>query len=103
MLQLKSRGFIDYNIISIYMSQDKGNSSSVKFGGWDTNAMIFPGTPYMLKTIDDQSWALQMNNFRFTTITSEWKFSLTPKILFEPSLPFIYIPDGDFMNIVENL
>ena len=57
----------------------------------------------MIRTIDTQSWALQMNNLRFTTIYSEWDFDKNPRVIFEPSLPYVYIPDGDYVDVVMKL
>ena len=38
-LNLLDKGMIDYPIVSIYTRNEYGNSSIVKFGGWDHHAL----------------------------------------------------------------
>jgi len=42
MFQLKEQGKIDHLIAGIFMTDNNGNSSNIKFGGWDQSA-IAPG------------------------------------------------------------
>lgn len=39
MNQLKQKGLITHSVISIYQNNEYGNSSYVKFGGWDLEAL----------------------------------------------------------------
>jgi hypothetical protein len=36
MARLVNEGLIDHNTVSIYMNGAQGNSSTIKFGGWDS-------------------------------------------------------------------
>ncbi len=42
MLQLKNAGKIEHLILGMYLRAENGNSSNVKFGGWDPSALA-PG------------------------------------------------------------
>ena len=39
MYQLTSKGIINNNVVMVNMLNDHGNSSIVKFGSWDENAL----------------------------------------------------------------
>ena len=41
LLQLKEQGKIDHLIVGIYMTNNAGNSSNIKFGGWDQSAITW--------------------------------------------------------------
>ena len=58
MYQMKKKGLITHNMLSIYSRLESGNSSFVKFGGWDEIAIADGSALKMFRTVDLKSWNL---------------------------------------------
>ena len=77
--------------------------SSIKFGGWDQHATLDNGASSeitMFKTIDMKSWSLKgtqmlINNTPFVTKGETRVFD------FNTHLPFLYLPDDDWLKYSE--
>ena len=80
----------------------KGNSTHVKFGGWDTEGIDNQTSPEgltFLKTKDATSWAIEIFNAKIGD--REIEMPDTPKrfALIELAYPYIYMPQADFQNL----
>ena len=61
MYQLKARKNIKHMVVAFFTSSDKSiKTSSVKFGGWDENALADGEKLTMIRTINAKSWALRL-------------------------------------------
>ena len=97
MYQLKQNGYIDNIVFSVYMSMKQGNTTHVKFGGWDSEGVdnqTFPDGPVFLKTKDNSTWALEMDSVRIGGNPIE--LQQTRFALIELAYPYIYMPASDF-------
>ena len=62
MRQLKRYGYIDELIVSFYMSKEH---SIIKFGGWDKEGLENPDELMVLRTFDDDSWSIVIDEVNF--------------------------------------
>jgi len=97
---LKNLSYIDYNIFSIYTKKDEGNSSNIIFGGYDLRGIIEQNRNLSkidtIKTVNASSWAVKLKSAKFED-GGILNFDYSKKmILFDPSLPHIYLPYDDF-------
>ena len=99
---------IDHPIVSIYTRTEFGNSSIIKFGGWDQSALK-DGTNLTMYKIgsDDQGGDLalkanmiEMGNLSFISPYLELK---TQRINFNPAVPFVYTNSASFKTIIDVL
>jgi len=75
----------------------RGNSSVIKFGGWDSDSLN-PGTSLtVLKTVDEKSWTLVASEFTYNN-TSVFTNTAVKNIDLNPHLPYLYIPEGDWTH-----
>lgn len=59
MYQMKNKGLIDHNVVMVNMLNDHGNSSIVKFGSWDTDAIDTTTYPlWIFPTKSEKDWTL---------------------------------------------
>lgn len=65
MNQLKQKGLITHSVISIYQNNEYGNSSYVKFGGWDLEALQTNTSLYMVKTELVSDWRIVFDYCNF--------------------------------------
>jgi len=78
-------------IVAFYVKPQSGNTSTIKFGSWDKNAI--KGTLLMYKTTSPFSWALDGQQFKLGAND----LALGHRFLeLDPMFPFLYIPDADF-------
>ena len=97
MWQLKhNQSVIDHQIVMVNAMNQRGNSSVIKFGGWDQSALK-PGTQLtVLKTKDEKSWTLSASEFLYngTSLIT----GIDKRIDLNPHLPYLYIPDADWTH-----
>ena len=86
---------------AVYLMNTAGQQSSIKFGGFDTTALLDPNEELtLLKTVSTTSWALKfdramLGNRRFTTRLR--------KAVIDYAMPFIYLPKTDFTRASSNI
>ena len=74
----------------------RGNSSIIKFGGWDLDALD-PGTSLtVLKTANEKSWTLIASEFMYNN--KSLLTGVNKNVDLNPHLPYLYIPDGDWTH-----
>lgn len=76
---------------SMYVKEAGGNSSSIKFGGYDPSGA--DGVIHFYKSKKNDDWVLKGGNMRVNghpAINSEREMRFTPE------LPYLYIPAQDF-------
>ena len=102
MYQLKQQQIITHNIVSIYQSNVPGNSSFVKFGGWDPEAIIGKNESliYFTKTNTTNTWNFEVDEIHFDGTKAQYLYWIYVNL--NPSLPYMYIPD-DHYNTTVNL
>jgi len=83
---------------------DGGNSSHIKFGGYDESAFV--QECHMIKSYSNSEWALPYDKL---TIGNTEYYSATvdgdkePKLAeFNPAYPYIYLPNNDFATFSKN-
>mmetsp|Transcript_18776 Transcript_18776/g.28900 ORF Transcript_18776/g.28900 Transcript_18776/m.28900 type:complete len:125 (+) Transcript_18776:419-793(+) len=57
---LKQNGYIDHQTVAFYTSLERGNSSIIKFGGWDPDAVAEGEQLSTLQTLNTSTWALNL-------------------------------------------
>lgn len=97
---LKNLSYIDYNIFSIYTKKDQGNGSNIIFGGYDLRGIIEQNRNLSkidtIKTVNSSTWAVKLKSAKFGA-NNILNFDYSNKmVLFDPSLPYIYLPYDDF-------
>jgi hypothetical protein len=68
----------------------------IKFGSYDYTAMTAP--PKMIKTIDLNSWNLNTDQMM---IGNKVMISGNRRFDIDPMLPYLYVPDNDFLPMIE--
>ena len=87
-------------MFSVYLKMTTGNSTHIKFGGYDKEG-IMPGKKlHFLQTKAPHTWQLKMTNYvKFgEDIVDITKYSSYKQryALFELAYPYIYVPKADF-------
>jgi len=100
MVQLQQTGKISNNVVAFYTRMEDGNSSHIKFGGWDQSAIAEGGSLVMVRTRDVNSFQLNAHQFY---IGEELFLDKIRAIDIDPMLPYIYMPDLDYVKIQEKL
>lgn len=57
--------YIGQPVFSIYVSLNAGNSSFIKFGGWDKGAIVGNQDPIVIKAATNESFGLKFKDFIF--------------------------------------
>lgn len=93
MYQLKKQGLIDHITLSFDLREEYGNTSYVKFGGFDRIAMANKTIDEfkLFKTRDTSDWYLPVNGFE-TTNGNPFNYPGIISFELDPSVPFIYVP-----------
>jgi hypothetical protein len=76
-----------------------GNSTHVKFGGYDKEGILSDNNLHFLKTNDNTNWLLPLTTVKIgENMVNIAKGSAvqTRYVLFELAFPFIYVPISDF-------
>ena len=71
-----------------------GNSSVIKFGGWDIGSLTPGNSLQVLRTKNEKSWTLLAGNIMYnkTLVLT----GVNKEINLSPHLPYLYIPDSDW-------
>ena len=99
--QLQYKKKIDNMLFSVFVSNDRGLTSHIKFGDWDQSAIVPGKTLQMFKTNDINAWSLPAKDINWNH-----KLILTdvPKnIQLNPHLPYMYIPKGSWTHLAFNI
>ena len=97
MYQMKMNGHIDHMVASFYIKSGNGWSSSVKFGSYDTAGIIPGETLRMYKTKSLASWMINARNIALNGLALTDDGS-TRYLNLDMQLPYLYLPDHDFMS-----
>lgn len=93
-------GLIDHLTFSLYTNLDVNIHSSLKFGSYDKGAILPGSSIQYLKTKSRESWELR--GYAMVVYHSQVATGPTPKVaLIEPQLPYLYIPDEDWMSFID--
>lgn len=82
-------------IFGLYIRNENGNSSNIKFGGWDRSA-LYPGqTLTTFRTYSTAHWDLKANSFMLggKTFLGDRRV-----ISIDPHIPYLYIPNADWTD-----
>lgn len=97
--QAKDEGLIDHMVFSLYTDLDQSMQSTIKFGSYDPSAISQGGHITYMKTKSRQSWDLL--GYVMVVYQSQVATGPTPKVaLIEPQLPYLYIPDEDWIGFI---
>ena len=77
-----------------------GNSSVVKWGSWDQNA-IMPGEQLVLQQTLGLNWTLMAKNFYM--FDEVYLKDVPKKIHVDPHLPYMYLPEADYTHFAFTL
>ena len=91
---------IDYMSFSIYTKPDDPTVSTIKFGGYDKGGLKENTALTVLRTISEQTWAVKGQYFYLGSRTMK-TYGDKRFVLFEPQLPYLYIPSTDFISFLE--
>ena len=86
-------------MFSVYLKMEYGNTTHIKFGGYDQEGII-GANPYdmkFLKTKSLKTWALAMTKAEFGD--TNLNITQNKQVLFELAYPYIYVPQLDFIKI----
>jgi hypothetical protein len=108
MYQLKKKGLIDHMVFSIFAevadSKNKNaESSSIKFGSWDQEACLETGNSTditVFKTIGLDEWYLNGTEFMIGDVPFI-SSAETRKLEISTHLPFVFLPDDDWLRFSE--
>lgn len=86
-------------MFSIYMNNDNKTNSSIMFGSWNKNILKDGDSLHMIKTVNGGKWNVYLKDLEFMKekISVEQLMNPNPTILFEPSVPYIQIPQDDWI------
>lgn len=100
MHELNLSGKINHNVITFAISMNQGNSSTIKFGSWDEFMLESGKELHILKTNGLDTWNLGANKVKLGDKTiREREFQAD----IDPGVPYIYVPDNDYISIIEDL
>lgn len=84
MQQLKENGIIRHNIVSFFTTMYGKNQSSIKFGGWDQEAIMAGHSLQMIKTVALDTWKVRLYQFEINDLIQKLKEGIIRNVLFEP-------------------
>jgi hypothetical protein len=88
---LKNKGHIDEKIVAIYTDPNEV-TSSVKFGGFDPEAILEGSTTKTVKTHSADSWDLQFKSLSLNVLNFPPTLETNPMVLLEPMAPLNWLP-----------
>ena len=98
---------IDYPVVSIYTRNEFGNSSIVKFGGWDESALKNGTSLRMYRLGNDtegSNLALVVRNISIGNLTFlGGDLNKQEQVHFNPAVPFVYASESDFTTLKQAL
>ena len=90
--QLISQKLIKNKVFSIYLG---GDDAHIKFGGWDSGAILEGKKPFMFPKITEPLGA-SFTKLTLGGVDLELNGGLAQTMVFDPSTPYIYLPLPDF-------
>lgn len=97
---MKNQGKIDHLIFGLYIREEYGNSSNIKFGGWDPSALQPGASLITFRTYSPQHWDLKADNFM---IDGKAFLSDVRIISIDPHIPYLYIPNNDWNDFAREM
>lgn len=92
---------IDHSVASVFITSQldpKGNTTShIKFGGYDPLAIKDGESLQLMKTRNTRTWAVELVDTIMFDQTFEFESNPT-YFIYEPQLPYIYLPEDDFLT-----
>lgn len=79
-------------MFSVYLKMEYGNTTHIKFGGYDEEGII-GANPYDMKFIKTKSvktWAIDLMKAELGT--KQISLGVNRQVLFELAYPYIYVP-----------
>lgn len=95
--QLLDKGVIDHKVVAFYTDM-KTQDSSIKFGSWDEEGLLKDASLSLVKTFGPDSWSVSLGGVTVVSQVMELSDPQTMALL-EPAVPYIYVPESDFMKI----
>jgi hypothetical protein len=82
----------------MYLRTESGNSSNIKFGGWDPAALAPGADLKMFRTVSTSHWDLKSDDFLMggKPFLQDVRY-----ISIDPHIPYLYIPTYDW-NLFSN-
>ena len=96
MKQLKEAGKIDHVTLSLYLGNEHGNSSVLKFGNMDDIGMLPNAEMRTFRTRQLSSWQLVADHMSLdyqTVIPFSDRY-----LTFNPHVPYVYVPQADWLS-----
>ena len=93
--QLKLNGYIENKVFSIYTSRNLGNSTHIRFGGYDLNGIAENESLKYIRTINQSTWAVEIGKLSIGGKTMDINYE-EKTLQFDPAVPYIYLPSSDF-------
>ena len=93
---------IDHEIVSIYTRGEAGNSSLVKFGGWDQDGLAAGEQLKMQRTHSANDLSLFFNHAKIGHFQMS-SSTVKRRVHLNPAVKYIYMPDSDWQTITDYL
>jgi hypothetical protein len=92
-LQNKAK-LIDHQIVSFGLRSEYGNSSYIKFGGYDVAAMENNNTDSLnfFPCKDNKKWIISMSGMRVNSDNVKLSLDGVQNMELDPAVPYVYIP-----------
>jgi hypothetical protein len=93
------QNLIDHLVASVFVSSHVGGNttSHIKFGSYDPQAIKSGESLQLMKTRGIDSWSVELTGA--SMIDATFQFERTPTyVIYEPQLPYIYLPEDDFLT-----
>jgi hypothetical protein len=92
---------IDHQVVMVNAMPTPGNSSVVKFGGYDMNALVTNEKYTVLRSKDKTNFNVKSNTFNYGT--ENLLNGVYKDIHLNPHLPYLYIPEADWTHVAFQL
>ena len=100
MYNLKQQGYISHDIFSIYSKlNDTEGKSYIKFGGYDEGAIMKNHRLQFIQTSNFTTWGIDLHNLILGNV--EQTLDGDRVVFLDPTFPFIYTNQEDFLKISE--
>ena len=90
---------IEHCVVSFFITSKPDKYSFIKFGSYDQKAIKDGGSLKMMKTRNMGTWAVDLHSVKLFDYDFEFENDET-FIIYEPQLPYLYLPEEDFMTFV---
>lgn len=89
---------IDHQVVMVNAMNTRGNSSVIKFGGYDESALQAGSSLVVLRTKSEKSFTLIAAEFYYGAVNL--LSGVAKDIELNPHLPYLYVPDADITHIM---